>query len=59
MTQRPKVAASSEEIMRHLDIQTRSLPARTGSSIKWQSVTHVAIAVAAFVFVGAVTLGIL
>jgi hypothetical protein len=59
MTQRPKVAASSEEIMRHLDIQTRSLPARTGSSIKWQSVTHVAIAVAAFIFVGAVTLGIL
>jgi hypothetical protein len=59
MTQTPGSGGSSEEIMRHLDIQTRSLPARTGSSVKWQSVTHVAIAVAAFVFVGAVTLGIL
>ncbi|MBO0143794.1 hypothetical protein JZX87_21770 [Agrobacterium sp. Ap1] len=44
--------------MRHSTVQTRSLSHRHSLFGSWQSATHLAIAVAAFAFVGAVTLGI-
>lgn len=44
--------------MRHSNVQTRSLSHRHSVLGSWQSATHLAIAAAAFVFVGAVTLGI-
>jgi hypothetical protein len=44
--------------MRQFDVQSRSLSHRHSVLGSWQSATHVAIAVAAFVFVGAVTLGV-
>jgi hypothetical protein len=39
-------------------VQTRSLSHRHSPFASWQSATHLAIAAAAFVFVGAITLGI-
>lgn len=41
--------------MQHLQHQTRSFPARAA---KWQWIAHTALVAAAFVFVGAVTLGL-
>lgn len=43
--------------MRHT-VQTRSFSHRHSPLASWQSVTHLAIAVAAFAFVGAITLGV-
>lgn len=44
--------------MQHVQHQTRSFPVRVGFASKWQVAANTALVVAAFVFVGAVTLGL-
>ncbi|CDZ59108.1 hypothetical protein [Neorhizobium galegae] len=43
--------------MRHIEHQTRSFPAR-GFAGKWQWAANTVLVTAAFIFVGAVTLGL-
>ncbi|MEN3148584.1 hypothetical protein ABCW43_14820 [Neorhizobium sp. IRAMC:178] len=43
--------------MRHIEHQTRSFPVR-GAAGKWQWAVNTALVTAAFIFVGAVTLGL-
>ena len=44
--------------MQHAQHQTRSFPVRVSSAGKWQLAANTVLIAAAFVFVGAVTLGL-
>ncbi|WP_162895045.1 hypothetical protein [Rhizobium terrae] len=44
--------------MQHIEHQTRSFPVRVTFASKWQWAINTALVAAAFVFVGAVTLGV-